>query len=100
MFCVPTGSSASAPAAASRWRDPHDGWAGHGRGEAGKAGAPPPVEAPAPGGAPADDVLLGGVAAAMALVRAHRTQGHLAARLDPLGSEPPGDPALDPSRLI
>jgi 2-oxoglutarate dehydrogenase E1 component len=26
--------------------------------------------------------------------------GHLAARLDPLGSEPPGDPALEPERLI
>ena len=28
------------------------------------------------------------------LVKAHRSHGHLAARLDPLGSEPPGDPAL------
>ncbi len=35
------------------------------------------------------------VAAAMALVKAHRTHGHLAATLDPLGSEPIGDPALD-----
>ena len=26
--------------------------------------------------------------------------GHLAAHLDPLGSEPPGDPALEPERLI
>src|ERR1700675_852212 len=43
--------------------------------------------------------LLGGVAAAMALVKAHRMHGHLAARLDPLGSEPAGDPALDPLRL-
>ena len=32
------------------------------------------------------------VAAAYALVRAHRNFGHLAARLDPLGGEPPGDP--------
>ncbi len=46
-----------------------------------------------------DDLLLGGVAAAMALVKAHRTHGHLAARLDPLGSEPVGDPALEPDRL-
>ena len=39
------------------------------------------------------------VAAAMALVKAFRTHGHLAARLDPLGSEPKGDPALDPVPL-
>jgi len=39
------------------------------------------------------------VAAAMALVKAHRTHGHLAARLDPLGSAPEGDPALDPASL-
>src|SRR6266566_1527501 len=38
--------------------------------------------------------------AATALVKAHRMHGHLAARLDPLGSEPPGDPALEPERLI
>ncbi len=50
--------------------------------------------------APADETLLGGVAAAMALVKAHRMHGHLAARLDPLGSEPMGDPALDETRLI
>ncbi|MFI5234336.1 MAG: multifunctional oxoglutarate decarboxylase/oxoglutarate dehydrogenase thiamine pyrophosphate-binding subunit/dihydrolipoyllysine-residue succinyltransferase subunit [Gemmatimonadales bacterium] len=42
---------------------------------------------------------LSQVAAAMALVKAHRTHGHLAARLDPLGSEPIGDPALDPAPL-
>jgi 2-oxoglutarate dehydrogenase E1 component len=36
----------------------------------------------------------------MALVKAHRTHGHLAARLDPLGSEPVGDPALEPERLV
>jgi 2-oxoglutarate dehydrogenase E1 component len=39
------------------------------------------------------------VAAAVALVRAYRSFGHLAARLDPLGSPPPGDPALDPEPL-
>ena len=48
----------------------------------------------------ADETLLGGVAAAMALVKAYRMHGHLAARLDPLGSEPIGDPALDESRLV
>ena len=62
----------------------------------GRAAAPP---APAPAAAPADAELLGGVAAAMALVKAHRMHGHLAARLDPLGSEPVGDPALEPERL-
>src|SRR3989442_3232073 len=36
----------------------------------------------------------------MALIKAYRMHGHLAAHLDPLGSEPPGDPALEPERLI
>src|SRR3989449_891129 len=39
------------------------------------------------------------VAAAMALVKAIRNFGHQAAQLDPLGSTPPGDPALDPGPL-
>src|SRR5690349_11814283 len=39
------------------------------------------------------------VAAAMALVTAIRHFGHLAARLDPLGYDPPGDTALDPGPL-
>ena len=37
--------------------------------------------------------------AATSLLKAHRTHGHLAARLDPLGTEPEGDPALDPEPL-
>src|SRR5205823_5565541 len=49
--------------------------------------------------APADDGLLQAVQAATALLKAFRTHGHLAARLDPLGSEPEGDPALDPEPL-
>ncbi|MFL6038099.1 MAG: 2-oxoglutarate dehydrogenase E1 component [Gaiellaceae bacterium] len=57
---------------------------------------PAPVEA-GPAAAP-DETLLAAIAAAMALVTAHRTHGHLAARLDPLGSEPVGDPALEPER--
>ncbi|MGD9572122.1 MAG: multifunctional oxoglutarate decarboxylase/oxoglutarate dehydrogenase thiamine pyrophosphate-binding subunit/dihydrolipoyllysine-residue succinyltransferase subunit [Thermoleophilia bacterium] len=67
----------------------------------GAAAPAPEVAAPAPAvaapaGVPAvtDDELLAGVAAAMSVVKAHRSHGHLAARLDPLGSEPPGDPAL------
>ena len=43
--------------------------------------------------------MLYHVAAAMALIKAFRMHGHLAARLDPLGSEPLGDPALDPGTL-
>jgi len=43
--------------------------------------------------------LVRGVAAGVALVAAYRSHGHLAARLDPLGSAPPGDPSLDPMNL-
>ncbi|MFZ0996412.1 MAG: multifunctional oxoglutarate decarboxylase/oxoglutarate dehydrogenase thiamine pyrophosphate-binding subunit/dihydrolipoyllysine-residue succinyltransferase subunit [Candidatus Dormiibacterota bacterium] len=43
--------------------------------------------------------LMYAVAAGMSLVKAHRTHGHLAAHLDPLGSEPTGDPALDPETV-
>jgi len=70
-------------------RDGHDGGNGHA-----------PVAVPAPAPAAVDDDLVGGVAAAMALVKAFRMHGHLAARLDPLGSEPPGDPAMEPERLV
>jgi 2-oxoglutarate dehydrogenase E1 component len=60
--------------------------------------APPPkAEVTAP---PPDEELLAGVAAAMSLVKAYRMHGHLNARLDPLGSEPMGDPALDETRLV
>jgi 2-oxoglutarate decarboxylase len=51
------------------------------------------------GQAPVSEELLQAVQAATALLKAFRTHGHLAARLDPLGSEPEGDPALDPEPL-
>jgi 2-oxoglutarate dehydrogenase E1 component len=70
-----------------------------GNGGSAVAAPPEPVPAPQPAAIP-DELLLGGVAAAMALVKAHRMHGHLAAHLDPLGSEPVGDPALEPERLI
>jgi multifunctional 2-oxoglutarate metabolism enzyme len=43
--------------------------------------------------------LLQAVQAATSLLKAYRTHGHLAARLDPLGSEPRGDPGLQPENL-
>ena len=69
----------------------------------------PAIEAPAagvattltdrPAGHEESDEPLKAVAAAMALVKAYRYFGHRAARLDPLGSEPEGDPALEPEPL-
>jgi 2-oxoglutarate dehydrogenase E1 component len=69
---------------------------GHGNGAAAVTSAAPAEPAATPAEA---SELLGAVAAAMALVKAYRMHGHLAARLDPLGSAPVGDPALDPMRL-
>ncbi|HKH19067.1 MAG TPA: multifunctional oxoglutarate decarboxylase/oxoglutarate dehydrogenase thiamine pyrophosphate-binding subunit/dihydrolipoyllysine-residue succinyltransferase subunit [Solirubrobacteraceae bacterium] len=60
------------------------------------------VEVPtAAGGIPIapDEALLQAVQAATSLLKAHRMHGHLAARLDPLASEPEGDPALDPETV-
>jgi 2-oxoglutarate decarboxylase len=60
------------------------------------------VEQPtAAGGLPVapDERLLQAVQAATSLLKAHRMHGHLAARLDPLRSEPEGDPALDPETV-
>ncbi len=66
----------------------------------------PPLGAPAPGaaettvtGAKPDQELLQAVQAATSLLKNYRTHGHLAARLDPLGREPEGDPALQPENL-
>jgi 2-oxoglutarate decarboxylase len=71
---------------------------------------PPPAPAAAASAARAPDAeqstavaasedLLQAVQAATALLKAFRTHGHLAARLDPLGSEPEGDPALEPEQI-
>jgi 2-oxoglutarate dehydrogenase E1 component len=46
-----------------------------------------------------DERMLEAVQAATALLKAFRTHGHLAAHLDPLGTEPKGDPTLDPEPL-
>ncbi len=61
------------------------------------AAPPPPSGAPGPG--PLDEEMLQAVQAATSLLKAHRTHGHLAAKLDPLGRQPEGDPALDPEPL-
>ncbi len=59
------------------------------------------VASPAPAvtgavAAPSDE-LLRAVAAAQALVSGYRTHGHLAAHLNPLGSETSNEPKLDPA---
>ncbi len=56
------------------------------------AAAPPAPPAPAP-----TERLLPLVARAANLLQAFREHGHQAARIDPLGSEPPGHPQLDPA---
>jgi 2-oxoglutarate decarboxylase len=63
------------------------------------APAAAPSAAPAPAPAQLDEAMLQAVQAATSLLKAHRTHGHLAAKLDPLGREPEGDPALDPEPL-
>jgi multifunctional 2-oxoglutarate metabolism enzyme len=65
----------------------------------------PPLSAGAPSAEPRtvpgeiDEELLQAVQAATSLLKAYRTHGHLAARLDPLGKEPKGDPALQPENV-
>ncbi|MFL5906607.1 MAG: multifunctional oxoglutarate decarboxylase/oxoglutarate dehydrogenase thiamine pyrophosphate-binding subunit/dihydrolipoyllysine-residue succinyltransferase subunit, partial [Solirubrobacterales bacterium] len=61
---------------------------------AGTPGAPAPAVPAQP-----DTELLQAVQAGTSLLKAYRTHGHLAARLDPLGSEPKGDPAIQPENL-
>jgi multifunctional 2-oxoglutarate metabolism enzyme len=63
------------------------------------AAEPVPATAQPAAGPVADAALLQAVQAATSIVKAHRMHGHLAARLDPLGSRPVGDPALDPATV-
>jgi 2-oxoglutarate dehydrogenase E1 component len=58
-----------------------------------------PAARPDSGGPVAPEMLYH-VAAAMALVKAFRMHGHLAAHLDPLGIPPLGDPALKPEGAL
>ncbi len=46
-----------------------------------------------------DEELLQAVQSATSLLKGYRTHGHLSARLDPLGREPKGDPAIQPETL-
>ena len=77
-------------------------------------GPTPPVPAPvaaaqaaasaspstvAPSGVGVGEEMLQAVQAATTFVGRVRSHGHLAARLDPLGTEPEGDPGLDPEAL-
>ncbi|HEV7938936.1 MAG TPA: multifunctional oxoglutarate decarboxylase/oxoglutarate dehydrogenase thiamine pyrophosphate-binding subunit/dihydrolipoyllysine-residue succinyltransferase subunit [Solirubrobacteraceae bacterium] len=76
--------------------------------ELGPAPAAPAPTGLAPAGAPTgvggvsiqasapDEQMLQAVQAASTLLHRFRSHGHLAARLDPLGSEPEGEPQLDP----
>jgi 2-oxoglutarate dehydrogenase E1 component len=65
----------------------------------------PPLGGAAPSAEPStapgevDEELLQAVQAATSVLKAYRTHGHLAAQLDPLGSEPKGDPALQPENV-
>ncbi len=63
------------------------------------AAEPVPAAAVPAAGPVADAALLQAVQAATSLVKAHRMHGHLAAQLDPLGSAPVGDPALEPATV-
>ncbi len=66
---------------------------------AAQAAAEAATSASSPTGAPVGEEMLQAVQAASTFVSRVRSHGHLAARLDPLGSEPEGDPGLDPEAL-
>jgi 2-oxoglutarate decarboxylase len=63
------------------------------------APAPAAAATPAPLPYTGGEQLLQAVQAASTFVSRVRSHGHLAAHLDPLGSEPEGDPGLDPEAL-
>ena len=72
------------------------------RDERPRAEPPAETEPSVPSGMARDDAeevrrLLPVVARATSLVQAFRDHGHMLARIDPLGSDPPGHPQLDPS---
>jgi 2-oxoglutarate dehydrogenase E1 component len=64
--------------------------------EAASPAARAPVAAGGATGAAPSRELLAAMQAATSLVKAHRTHGHLGAHLDPLGTPPIGDPAMEP----
>jgi 2-oxoglutarate dehydrogenase E1 component len=62
--------------------------------DAGPAGPTAAAARPAP-----SEELLQAVQASTSVLKAYRMHGHLAAKLDPLGVAPAGDPALDPANV-
>ncbi len=86
VFARPRRRASRAPASSRS-----GGRRGRRRAERRRPPPPPPAEP--------DEEMLQAVQAATSLLKAHRTHGHLAAKLDPLGREPEGDPALDPEPL-
>ncbi|HWE58894.1 MAG TPA: multifunctional oxoglutarate decarboxylase/oxoglutarate dehydrogenase thiamine pyrophosphate-binding subunit/dihydrolipoyllysine-residue succinyltransferase subunit [Solirubrobacteraceae bacterium] len=74
-----------------------------GRTQSAAGGASQSPDAAAPAGAEAasapSEELLQAVQASTSVLKAYRMHGHLAAKLDPLGIAPAGDPALDPANV-
>lgn len=56
----------------------------------------PPIDGVAIGVAPTPALGIDKIVGVVNLAQAIRKHGHLSAKLDPLGSPPPGDPLLDP----
>jgi 2-oxoglutarate decarboxylase len=66
---------------------------------AGSATVVAPSAEPSTAPGEVDEELLQAVQAATSVLKAYRTHGHLAAQLDPLGSKPKSDPALEPENV-